>query len=159
MIKRAAIGIFLGLVAFSAEAKVSFQEAKQIFYRLERAAGVQGIPLRLIKSNINQAYSAKDHIGIYQGMLDFAQYPDEVARILGHELGHWVNRDAFKGKSFLSRKRELRADIIGDRLCRKLGYKKCLYELQHSLKYFGNAEDFEHPPYTERIDAVRRSRK
>ena len=70
----------------------------------------QHIPyeFKVIETDMVNAFAAPyGHIYMTQGFLDFAETEDEIWVVLGHEIGHVVNRDSIK-----SFKRSLLMNII-----------------------------------------------
>lgn len=85
---------------------------------------------------------ASDNTGlkvvIYQGMIDFVESDDELAVVIGHELGHHmlghlamyryhkIPHYGYKGSPFLtSQYREAMADLLGIQLAQLAGYDAC----------------------------------
>ncbi len=63
---------------------------------------------------VNAAAIPGDRILIYQGLLDEVQSENELAMVLGHELGHFANRDHLRGLSRSVMVRLVLATFLGD---------------------------------------------
>jgi len=92
---------------------VSFSTRQQIPYSF-----------KIVKTDMVNAFAAPwGHIYVTEGLLDFAESDDEVAGVVGHEIGHVVNRDIIKsfkqsilfgiGTSVISDKSRTWGDIAG----------------------------------------------
>lgn len=149
--------LFLLVSFYSAvsSAKVTFKEAQDIFSNIQNAGGYH-VVLKLDPDTDINAYTTKNYIAVNQGLLDMADY-NGVALVLGHELGHWIEQDPRTDEQ--SAKFEERADVIGDRLCRKSGFKHCLKFMQDMKRYDDGSGDGIHPSWDVRIENVLRNRR
>ncbi len=129
----------------SAQASVTFVQAKQVFARIQNQAGVHAV-LRLDKTSEINAYATAYGVYINQGMLDFCDNESQSALVLGHELSHFNNGDARHEESF-----ETRADREGYYYIKKLGYKNGISFMKKALKVFGDEGDEMHPKWSQRI--------
>lgn len=146
------------LTSLSSHAQVTEEEARNIFSILENEAGYH-VVLRVNPSLEINAYTTRTHIEVTQGLLNFCRTPAELALVMGHELGHWAYQDPRTNEQ--SSLFELRADVNGDYLCRRIGYsgEACLYFMKHVQKSLGNgSDDGIHPNWDKRIDNVKRNR-
>lgn len=81
--------IFLLAVSQFANSAVTFEQANVIFNKLIAANHITSNPrLILVKGPAIQAAASGNKVYIWTGMLAFAKNDDEIARTLGHELGH-----------------------------------------------------------------------
>jgi Zn-dependent protease with chaperone function len=71
----------------------------KVIKRLESAANL-GLPLRATvvrRPEANALALPGGQIYVFQGLIDKADNPDEVAGVVAHEIGHVANRDGTKG--------------------------------------------------------------
>jgi len=112
---------------------VSFSTRQQIPYSF-----------KIVKTDMVNAFAGPwGHIYVTEGLLDFAECEEEVAGVVGHEIGHVVNRDIIKsfkqsilfgiGTSVLSNESETWGAIAGIGLG--------LYSLRYSRKDEYGADD------------------
>lgn len=79
------------------EGEAAFQ---RLVAQLEAAAA---LPVRLravvvrAPKTINATAAPGGYVHVYQGLVDFAETPAELAGVLAHELGHVAHRDATRG--------------------------------------------------------------
>jgi len=115
-------------------------------HRLVSFSTRQQIPysFKIVETDMVNAFAGPwGHIYVTEGLLDFAECEEEVAGVLGHEIGHVVNRDIIKsfkqsilfglGTSILSNKSETWGSIAGIGLG--------LYSLRYSRKDEYGADD------------------
>lgn len=72
---------------------------KKIFYRLLPYYNTHGLKcdITVLKGNTVNAFAMPGgHIYVYDGLLDFVSSDDELAAVLGHELGHMERRHSLK---------------------------------------------------------------
>lgn len=80
------VGTLITSTAFSS---TSVADAKEVYEHLIAANHITfAPPLYIIKDNSVNAFSSSNKIGINTGMLRYTRNRDELARVLGHELGH-----------------------------------------------------------------------
>jgi Zn-dependent protease with chaperone function len=86
-----------GLAESEKEGRAAFLK---IIARLESAAG---LPVRLRPVVVRQPKTVNAQAGpggyvyVYQGIIRFAETPEEIAGVLAHELGHVAHRDSARG--------------------------------------------------------------
>lgn len=138
------------------KAKISEVEVREIYSNLLKHTGLTNnafLPLQVIKSNQINAYTDGNVVAIYTGMLDFVQSKDEIAAVLGHEIGHVMLEHVYSPLLFASSILEGNADKYGAYLMLRAGYDVCkAKDLWERLR---NASgDFEftssHPNYSYR---------
>lgn len=112
----------------------------------EKVKSITDVQARQIKCVYSPSKAINAHasnnngleIVIYQGMLDFVESDDELAVVIGHELGHHmlghlamskyhgIPHYGYKGSPFLtSQYREAMADLLGIQLTTMAGYNPC----------------------------------
>ncbi len=95
-------------------------------HRLVSFSTRQQIPysFKIVKTDMVNAFAGPwGHIYVTEGLLDFAESDDELAGVVGHEIGHVVNRDIIKsfkqsilfgiGTAVISDKSRTWGDIAG----------------------------------------------
>ena len=125
----------LFLLSSSVNASVTWQQTKEVFQKL----GGGDMPLLLVKdsdpnASYNENLGGKQWIQVNTGMLSFAKDENEIAMILGHEIGHWK----------LQTENETRADEYGAQLIESKGFDRC-DGIQVIWRFHDNG-DKEHPP-------------
>ncbi|MEB3231435.1 MAG: M48 family metallopeptidase, partial [Leptolyngbyaceae bacterium] len=70
--------------------------------------------LYIPEDTVNAIAIPGDRIIIYQGLLDEMESENELMMVLGHELGHFANRDHLRGLSRQLTVRLLLATFLGD---------------------------------------------
>ena len=68
---------------------MSFQHVQQVYARIAQANGFSVPPLRLENNSDVNAHAGWGAIYINSGMLRAVHNDDELALVLGHELGHY----------------------------------------------------------------------
>ena len=150
--------VFIGLMLFillegwivTGRASVTFQQVKQVWAKMENSSGVH-IPLYYIQDRHSNAYSTAWNVTITAGLLQDLQNADQIAFVLGHELGHYV-RQHYRQPNSMSQ--ELQADKLGVYYCKKLSYKKCKSFFVRAKKVYGDRGGDIHPSWTYRLKAV-----
>ena len=82
------------------EFATSFPTVPALFRRLVDASPLRGVPLslELLDDQDENALAAPGgRVLLFRGLLEHAQSENEVAMVLGHEIGHIVQRDALRG--------------------------------------------------------------
>lgn len=103
-------------------ASLSFYEAQQIYTRLTLFNGVYPYPKLVLNPSLSiNAWSSQEMIQVSWGTLLFSKNEHELARVLGHELGHYVLHH--NNSSFIH---ELKADNMAMIYMSKVGYDKCM---------------------------------
>ncbi len=129
-------------------ASVSFQEAQIIFKQLETKAGIN-VPLVLVKTNEVNAATDGYKIKINTGMLRFLDNKEQLALVLGHEIGH-IKTNGW-GKRW-----EFTADAYGAALASSVGYSACKGRefFRKMVKRFGNYPSTSHPKNGDRYNKL-----
>lgn len=119
------LGILMATVCLGVSFKICSRgkDIKSIYFNLERAAGLKNIPLRIMRSNVVDAWTDGYSINITLGMLKYlGSSKDALAAVLGHELAHIKFKDY---KALESYNAEYRADLQGMLLTSKIGFNRC----------------------------------
>lgn len=119
---------------------MSFNQAQLVFNRLR----VKGVRLVYIPRNYSNAEYFNRTVEISRGLLNEVRNEDEIALVLGHELGHYIN-----GPRGSYHKREYDADRTGARLARRAGYNVC--KGTGLLRRWNDTADYSHPSSRNRI--------
>ncbi len=128
---------------------MNFHDAQIIMARLLKANGIQNGPkLYLEKNKDNNAYSEGDKIVVYTGMLRYCRNADELALILGHELGHYTQSPYMSSWAA-----ELDADQLGSKYERIAGYNQCKGAL--AVNRFHEPASDTHPPSDMRYNRIK----
>lgn len=121
MIKQIIIAALL-LLSGSVYSAVSFNKATYIYYHLVAANHIKGAPALVLDPDMDVNAASNSGITIITlGMLIYAKNDDEIARVLGHELGHFTLHHQMS-----SVPNEYAADAMAMRFMVKAGYNKCL---------------------------------
>lgn len=121
LLKNLLIGTLL-LISSVANASVTFVEAQIVFTKLIISGHITKAPVLLYENNeeMNAYCNVQGRIiVIYEGMLRACENVDELAWVLGHELGHWIRRDRQS-----CHENEYKADKWGSRLAEGAGYNQ-----------------------------------
>jgi hypothetical protein len=152
----AILGICISYCA-SSHAGVSFTEARQVFGQLYNISGQHSKLHYNASLEINAWNSSKGQgyeVVITKGMLSTLRNKDELAMVLGHELGH---KALHHWRPKFHPRQEMDADDVGYYYCKKLGYKRCVGALKALQQKLGNrSNDGIHPPWDVRIKGVLR---
>ncbi len=73
-----------------------FKIGRRLFNYVKAQSDIAAVPIefRVVDSEVENAYAAPGGIVVlYTGLLKAAQSENEVSMVLGHEIGHIVNRD------------------------------------------------------------------
>jgi predicted Zn-dependent protease len=103
-----------------AEPSATQQSLNQLLDRLEKSLPTeqqQGRNYRLLlipESTVNAIALPGDAIVLYEGLVDRAESENEVAMVLGHELGHFAHRDHLRSLGRILVLRMAIASIFGD---------------------------------------------
>lgn len=97
------------------------------------------------------AYTDYTNVYIHVGMLEFVKSDDELAAIIGHELGHIYDHKV-NGHEWQGHPSEARSDVLGIQFANKAGYKGCaLGELFFRIfNTYGDSYPNSHPQRSER---------
>jgi len=112
---------------------VTKEQAQEIYENLLKYSGVPRyrMPVLVILDNdeVNAyADASNNEIGLYTGMLNYVSTPDELASVLGHEIGHILLQHAVLnpgGEYNLSVIHEGNADKFSIYLMLRAGYNVC----------------------------------
>ncbi len=131
------IGVILWGIALSANA-LSFQQAQGIFKILLASNNLHYVTLHYSSSRDDNAYSDMFGVTIKQGMLSELENEDELAMVLGHELGHITLHHHVSNIP-----NEYAADKVGAGYARVAGYGVC-HGAEMYLRW-GDPESDDHP--------------
>jgi hypothetical protein len=125
---------------------VSNKEALTVYKRLVDGAGLIKYPTLIIIDNPSlNAWYDNGVITVCSGMIKYARNSSEIARLLGHELTHFTQRDP---RSSISR--EFIADIGAGKLMAASGYNICVGA--KLLKRRGATGSSDHPSDLDRYN-------
>lgn len=132
--------------------QITNDEIMEIYINLAKVSGQEDIapPLQIAEKDTINAYTTKDGIVIFRGIIDALDNIDELALVIGHELSHYllghvfVDRETPKSKTRIE---ELQADKYGAILMMLAGYnldsgRDMLLVLKD---LFGDVMDADHP--------------
>lgn len=140
--------LFLLLISCNSYS-MSFGQAQSIYQRLVATNGIGIYPgLYLNPSSDANASSSPMRIEVTAGMLRFAHNADELALVLGHELGHYVLHHTGSTPS-----NEFAADRLGAQFEDRAGYNHC--NGVQLLYRFHDKADSTHPDSDERYARLR----
>ncbi len=113
------------LISFSSYAQISIMSTYAIYNKLVSANHIKNPPkLVLVQTEEANAYSTYREIGMYTGMMTYLHNDDEMANILGHELGHFILKH-YNKKEGSKPPYEFDADEMGAKLMRNAGFDVC----------------------------------
>jgi len=100
--------------------------------------------LYLPESTVNALAIPGDTIIIYQGLLDDVESENELTMILGHELGHFANRDHLRGLGNFLLVRIIISSFFGDlgSLQSAVDFGNAIANSQFSQKQESQADEF-----------------
>jgi predicted Zn-dependent protease len=130
------------IVSFNSYA-MSFQHAQKVYSRLEQANGFRFPPLILDSS---QDINAREGLGVVYvniGLLKYVKNDDEIALILGHEVGHYALHHRGSTPAH-----EYAADSQGAYYMHRAGYDIC--KGAQSIRRFHDPADSTHPASEDR---------
>lgn len=150
--------LFISLEIFviyksKAEAAVSLKDVEVVYHRL--CVANNGCPnLRIIRSREINSMATKGEIIIFTGMLKFLDNRDQLALVLGHELGHVHNGDPHNFWHTFNM--EYHADQYGAYLASKAKFNRCkgVKYFNKTMKYFGDGTSVGHPMNSLRLQRV-----
>ncbi len=142
--------LFLLLLSVStAPYAMTFTQAQEVYQHLASANGIKYAPrLVLSQDTYPNASETSSAITINVGMLSFAKNEDEMAMVLGHELGHFTRND--HGSTPIA---EFAADRLGATYEDKAGYSHCRGILV--IERFHDKADSTHPDSDERYNRLK----
>lgn len=160
------IGLVLGLlVALCFHTDLSLDEkstrAQDIFLNLQQYtdSGTMFNTLIVVEDEQINAWTDGDSVYITTGMLNFTKSSDEIAFVLGHELGHIVLGHFLCSEEFISTINERNADKYGAYLAIRAGYNVCAGKdiWKRMVDQYGageGASDGIHPPNIDRENSL-----
>lgn len=100
----------------------------EIYANLEKYSGLPGVlpPLTVADTPMVNAWMTPDGMTVTTGMLNFLHNKDELAAVIGHEIGHFVLQHFELGGD--SRIHEANADKFGAFIMMRAGYDPCAIE-------------------------------
>lgn len=132
--------------------QISNDEVLKIYINLIKVSGQEDIApqIQIAEKDIVNAYTTKDGIVLFRGVIDALQNKHQLALVIAHELSHYLLGHCFvdtatpKGKT---RIQELQADKYGGILMMLAGYnldtgRDMLLILKN---LFGDVMDADHP--------------
>lgn len=133
-------------------ASVTAEQVKRVFANLARASNSH---VFIFIDNNPKINASTDITGVhmYTGMMRFLENEDQLAIILGHELGHVVNNDIWhKQYKYM----ETRADLYGFNLTKAAGYNACsgIKVLRNFVVVLGDKKNKTHPRNSIRYKAL-----
>lgn len=146
----------IGLDAYqpvNPENGVTVKTVQEIYDNIQKFSGIPGgiPPLVIVTSLDVNAFMTPDNLFVTIGMMKFVKNQDEMAAVIGHEIGHYVLRHSwFKDDSRL---KEANADKIGAYMVLRAGYNICAIETlwTRMAKTFGDRIlTITHPGETQR---------
>lgn len=96
-----------------------YSSTESIFYRLKQVSGLTNAKLFYENCDVG-AYAQNGNVTVCYETLSNVRNDDEIARVLGHELGHIANGDMSSSKG-----NEYRADASAAVYMRAAGYNVC----------------------------------
>lgn len=108
-----------------------------------------GINFRIVPDSRPNASTDGRTITVNTGMLSFVANKDQMAIVIGHELGHIAHGDSNHRPSFQA---EYAADSYGVSLANRRGYNGC-----HGIeiwKRLGDDMDYQHPSSRSRYERL-----
>lgn len=103
-------------------------DCEEVYSNLEKVSGLPGeLPkLTIVDTTYVNAWMSPDGMTVTTGMLNFLQSKDELAAVMGHEIGHFVLQHfELTGDSRLH---EANADKFGLFVMLRAGYNPCAIE-------------------------------
>lgn len=97
----------------------AYSSTESIFYRLKQVSGITNAKLFYENCNVG-AYAQNGNVTLCYETLSYARNEDEIARVLGHELGHIANGDMSSSIG-----NEYRADAAAAVYMKAAGYNVC----------------------------------
>lgn len=139
-------GLLLVIVSICSNA-MSFNQASVIFERLSKASNTN-LYLALDPDESVNAHQSAHGVYLNKGMLRFVRNEDEMAMVLGHEIGHYV-----LGHWTSTPKNEYASDVFGARLVSKAGYNRCKGVLV--ILRFHDGDSSTHPASNKRYNRIK----
>ena len=98
---------------------ISHSSTESIFYRLKVVSGMTNAKLFYANCDVG-AYAKNGNVTVCYETLSYARNDDEIARVLGHELGHIAHGDMSSSIG-----NEYRADAAAAVYMKAAGYNVC----------------------------------
>jgi len=133
---------------------------RSVFHRLELVCGTTSMePLVILNDDsIINAWTDGTNITITTGLLKYIKNNDELAMVLGHEMGHVLNGDVNRSANAMdARYLEANADKMGAFIMMRAGFDECRgKEIMRTFKdTFGDDVAAEgHPDNAIRLDQL-----
>ncbi len=129
---------------------MSFGQAQIIYAKLVRANGFHKYPTLFLNhdSEVNASYFGNT-IMINTGMLKYVKNADELALIIGHELGHYAKQY----QNLTDYQAEYGADSDGAMYESKAGYNRCLGA--QAIYRFHEGDSSDHPASIKRYNRIK----
>jgi Zn-dependent protease with chaperone function len=132
---------------------------KEVYHRLAVVSGTTKLPpITILDIPMINAWTDGKKITITTGLLKLMKNNDELAMVLGHEMGHFIARDVQRNDEAMDpRYMEADADKFGAFIMMRAGYDVCKgKEILRSFKeVFGDDAAAEgHPDNAFRLDQL-----
>jgi predicted Zn-dependent protease len=100
----------------------------EIYANLQKYSGLPNAmpPLEIVPTMMVNAWMSPDGMFVTIGIMKFVKNQDELAAVIGHEMGHYILRHFWFDDD--SRLKEANADKIGAYLMFRAGYNICAIE-------------------------------
>lgn len=147
-------------VYFPKDIKSRAQIAQLVYSDLIKYTGVPGIypeKIQIADSEEINAWASVDGVTITTGMLKFIHSTDEIAGVIGHEIGHIILGHTIVEDGIDQRVKEANADKYGTYLMLKGGYDVCQERniwVRFVQTYGNGILTQSHPSEIDRIDAL-----
>ncbi len=146
--------IIIAIIWSTSSAAVTFKQTKEIFAKVQNAAGYHVVLKLDNKEGDVNAFSTGYSIIVTKEMLNFCTTKSQMAFVLGHEIAH----HSFNSRGS-DKKEELAADLRGFQIAKKAGYNKgAIPFLKKAKKTFGDKGGKVHPDWSIRINQINKGR-
>lgn len=148
-----AVGLEAWIMYMSKANALTVQEVRTVYKRLCRVNGA--CPKLYIVKNDEylNAEASCDGVYMYTGMMNFLENKDQLAVILGHELGHVHNRDC---RWFHTYTKEYHADQYGANLMTRAKFNRCrgVKYFNKFMRVYGDSTSLTHPMDSLRLNRI-----
>lgn len=129
---------------------MTFGQAQAIYVKLCANNGFTKHPVLTLNptSEVNASYFGNT-IMVNKGMLTYVHNADELALIIGHELGHYAKRNA----TLTDYQAEYGADADGAIYAAKAGYNRCIGA--KAILRFHDPDSSDHPASIKRYNRIK----